>query len=48
MVVANWRERVAQTETAAIAHLGELPYVTGLAVIGSVGRGDPWRAGDVG
>lgn len=43
----NWRERLAYVEAGEAAAIAELPYVKGLAVIGSVGRADPWPLSDV-
>ena len=47
LALDNWRERLRRVEAAEVAHFGGLPYVTGLAVIGSVGRGNPWPVSDL-
>jgi predicted nucleotidyltransferase len=46
-VVADWRLRLARAEADAAAHFSALSYVTGIAIVGSVGRGDPWPLSDV-
>ena len=45
--LGNWRERVARVCEEECAHFTRLAYVKGLAVIGSVGRNDPWPLSDV-
>jgi len=47
LVLRNWRERIARLEAEETAHFGSLPYVRGLAVIGSVGRGTPFPLSDL-
>ncbi len=47
LTLRDWRERIARVEAQETAHFGSLPYVKGLAVIGSVGRGTPWPISDV-
>ena len=47
IALRNWRERVARVCEEECAYFARLPYVRGLAVIGSVGRGDPWPLSDI-
>jgi len=47
IALRDWRERIARVEAAESAHFASLPYVRGIAVIGSVGRGDPWPISDL-
>ena len=47
IALKNWRERVARVCEEECAYFARLPYVKGLAVIGSVGRGDPWPLSDI-
>lgn len=42
-----WEERIASVEEQECAHFASLPYVKGVAVIGSVGRGTPWPLSDI-
>jgi predicted nucleotidyltransferase len=42
-----WRDRIERVATEESAHFASLPYVEGVAIIGSVGRGDPWPLSDV-
>ncbi len=43
----DWRDRIARVEAQETAHFANLPYVTGVAVIGSVGRGTQWPLSDL-
>jgi len=43
----GWQERIARVEHQECAHFASLPYVKGVAVIGSVGRGTPWPISDI-
>jgi predicted nucleotidyltransferase len=43
----GWQERIARVARQECAYLASLPYVKGVAVIGSVGRGTPWPISDV-
>jgi len=47
IALRNWRVRVARVCEEECAYFARLPYVKGLAVIGSVGRGDPWPLSDI-
>ena len=47
IALKNWRDRVARVCEEECAHFTRLPYVKGLAVIGSIGRGDPWPLSDI-
>ena len=47
IALRNWRERVARVCEEECAYFARLPYVRGLAVIGSVGRRDPWPLSDI-
>ena len=47
VALKNWRDRVARVCEAECAYFAGLPYVKGLAAIGSVGRGDPWPLSDI-
>ena len=47
VALANWRGRIARVTKEETAYLVGLPYVRALAVIGSVGRDDPWPLSDV-
>ena len=46
-ILGGWRERLARVSEEESAHISNLPYVRGVAVIGSVGRGNPWPISDV-
>ena len=43
----GWQQRIANVERQECAYIASLPYVKGVAVIGSVGRGTPWPLSDV-
>ena len=43
----GWQERIARVEHEETRYFASLPYVTGLAVIGTVGRGTTWPCSDV-
>lgn len=43
----GWRERIALVEEEETRHFASLPYITAVAVIGTVGRGTPWPCSDV-
>ena len=47
LALDNWRERITRVEAQETAHFAELPYVRGLAVIGSAGRGTQWPLSDL-
>ena len=47
LALREWRERIARVAEEEAAHLASLPYVDGVAVIGSVGRGSAWPLSDV-
>jgi hypothetical protein len=47
LALDNWRQRIARVEAEEIAYFGSLPYVRGLAVIGSIGRGTQWPLSDL-
>ena len=46
-ILDGWRGRIARVEVEESEYLAQLPYVKGLAVIGSVGRGSPWPLSDI-
>jgi hypothetical protein len=46
-VLHDWRARIARLEAQETAHFASLPYVTGLAVMGSVGQGTIWPLSDL-
>ena len=43
LALAEWRERIERVAAEEAAHLAGLPYVSGVAIIGSVGRGSHCR-----
>lgn len=43
----RWRDRLARVEKEETTYFAGLPYVRGLAVIGSVGRGTQWPLSDL-
>jgi predicted nucleotidyltransferase len=43
----NWPERIERAAAEEAAHLAGLPYVKGVAIIGTVGRGTPWPLSDI-
>ena len=47
LVLEDWRQRIERVAQEEASYFGGLPYVTGVAVIGTVGRGDPWPLSDV-
>ncbi len=47
LALHNWRERIAHVESQESAYFASLPYVRGMAIIGSVGRGNPWPISDI-
>ena len=47
LALDDWRRRIDRVAAEEGEHFASLPYVRGLAVIGSVGRGDPWPWSDV-
>ena len=47
LTLDGWQERIALIEQQECAYLASLPYVKGIAVIGSVGRGTPWPISDI-
>ena len=47
LALDNWRRRIARVEAEETAYFGSLPYVRGLAVIGSIGRGTQWPLSDL-
>ena len=46
-VLANWRQRLGRVAEEETAYFASLPYVRGVAVIGTVGRGTAWPLSDV-
>jgi predicted nucleotidyltransferase len=46
-ILDGWRERIEKVASEESRFLAALPYVKGVAVIGSVGRGSPWPISDV-
>lgn len=47
LALDNWCRRIARVEAEEAAYFGSLPYVRGLAVIGSAGRGTAWPLSDL-
>jgi len=47
LVLDNWRERIDRVAAEESAYVAGLPYVKGVAIIGSVGRGTHWPISDV-
>lgn len=47
LALHSWRERIARVENEETTHFAGLPYVKGVAVIGSVGRGTQWPLSDL-
>ncbi len=47
LALHDWRARIARVESEEAAYLAGLPYVKGLAIIGTVGRGTAWPISDV-
>jgi predicted nucleotidyltransferase len=47
LTLRDWRERIARVEAEETAYFASLPYVRGLAVMGSVGRGTQWPLSDL-
>ena len=43
----GWRQRIAHIEEEETRHFAGLPYIEGVAVIGSIGRRTPWPCSDV-
>jgi hypothetical protein len=46
-VLDGWRQRIERVASEESAYLAALPYVQGIAVIGTTGRGTPWPLSDV-
>jgi predicted nucleotidyltransferase len=47
LALHDWQARIARVEVQETAHFAGLPYVRGVAVIGSVGRGTQWPLSDL-
>ena len=47
LALDEWRERIEGVAAEEAAHLASLPYVQGVAIIGSVGRGSEWPLSDI-
>ena len=47
LVLPDWRERIRGVEERETAYMSSLPFVKGVAVIGSVGRGTHWPLSDI-
>ncbi len=47
LALSRWRERIDLVSAEETAYLSNLPYVKGVALIGSVGRRDPWPCSDI-
>lgn len=47
LALHDWQARIARVEAQEAAHFAGLPYVRGVAVIGSVGRGTQWPLSDI-
>ena len=47
LALDDWRDRIAKVEAQEAEHLSRLPYVKGVAIIGSVGRNSHWPLSDV-
>jgi predicted nucleotidyltransferase len=46
-VLHEWRARIERIAARESAHFAGLPYVTGVAIVGTVGRGNAWPLSDV-
>lgn len=47
LALRDWRARIARVESQEAAYFARLPYVRGLAIIGSVGRGTAYPISDL-
>ena len=47
LALDEWRERIERVAEEEAAYLAGLPYVSGVAIIGSVGRGSQWPLSDI-
>ena len=47
LALSEWRERIDLVSAEETAYLSNLPYVKSVALIGSVGRRDPWPCSDI-